>query len=139
MLRGDDMRIVNCVRCKQAFAMTKEPICPECIAKEEQEFELVKEYLDDNRGATMEDISEATGVSIKRIQKFLKDGRLEGIEGSGLKCRKCGVPITKGTYCQKCAKKLQANLVGAQGTEVQAESVEEKSKINLMKAKHIGR
>ncbi len=132
------MKIVNCARCKKTFAMLNQPICPECIAEEEAQFEQIKVFLDENKGATMEEIIEATGVPIKRIQKFLKDGRLEGIEGSGLKCSKCGVPVTKGKYCPNCAKKLAENLSTFKSGGELDTAFQEKAKLNLMKAKKLG-
>ncbi len=132
------MHIVNCIRCKQTFAMTNQPICPDCIAKEEEQFEEVKAFLDENRGATIEEIVEGTEIPLKRIQKWLKDGRLEGIEGSGLKCAKCGIPLTKGKYCDSCAKKLHDNLnTFRSGGELEG-GFQEKAKLNLMKAKNRG-
>ncbi len=132
------MKITNCVRCKKTFAMVNQPICPECIAEEEAQFDKIKEYLDENRGATMEEIVEDTGVPLKRIQKWLKDGRLEGIEGSNLKCSKCGCPITKGKFCQDCAKKLSENLATIKGGGDLDSGFQEKAKLNLMRAKNIG-
>ncbi len=132
------MHIVNCIRCKQTFAMTNQPICPDCIQKEEEQFEEVKAFLDENRGATIEEIIEATEVPIKRIQKWLKDGRLEGIQGSGLKCAKCGVPITKGKYCPSCAKKLESDLSNFRKGGQLDSGFQEKAKLNLMKAKNRG-
>ncbi len=132
------MKITNCVRCKKTFAMINLPICPECVAEEENQFETIKEFLDENRGATIEEIIEATGVPMKRIQKFLKDGRLEGIEGSGLKCSKCGVPVTKGKYCPSCAKKLHDNLATFKSGGELESGFQEKAQLNLMKAKNRG-
>ncbi len=132
------MKITNCVRCKKTFAMTSQPICPECVAEEEAQFDRIKEFLDENHGATMEEIVEGTGVPMKRIQKFLKDGRLEGIEGSNIKCQKCGCPITKGKFCPDCAKKLHDNLATIKSGGELDSGFTEKAKLNLMKAKNIG-
>ncbi len=132
------MKIVNCVRCKKTFAMVNMPICPACIAEEERQFEAVKEFLDENRGATIDEIIEATDVSMKRIQKFLKDGRLEGIEGSELKCAKCGDLITSGKYCKRCTRKLHENLSTIKKGGNLDTGFQEKAKHNLMKAKNRG-
>ncbi len=129
------MRVSNCVRCKQAFAVVKGPVCPACLEKEEEQFEKVKEFLEDNAGATMEEISEGTEVPVKRIAKFVKDGRLEGVKGTNFKCSKCGIKIDKGSYCQECAKKLQENLATLKkGGELKGE-FQERAKVSLMKAK----
>lgn len=132
------MRVTNCVRCKQVFTMINKPICPDCIKKEEEQFEVVREFLNENRGSTIEEIVEATGVPIKRIQQFIKEGRLEGIDGQVLTCSKCGIPILKGKYCRKCTNKLLGSLNENMPTQDIDNDIKEKSKIHLMKAKHIG-
>ncbi len=129
------MRVSNCVRCKKAFAVINGPVCPACLEKEEEQFETIKEYLEDNPGSTMEKISEDTGVPVKRIAKFIKDGRLEGVTGTNFKCSKCGKKIEKGAYCKECAVKLKQNLATMQkGGEVKGE-FQERAKVSLMKAK----
>ncbi len=130
------MKIINCVRCKQAFAMVNNtPVCGECLKKEEEQFDLIKVYLDENRGATMEQIAEDTGVPVKRILQFLKDGRLEGVQGSGLKCSRCGIEITKGKYCPKCDAQLKKSLDALQqGMEVET-IFQERAKVSLMTSK----
>ncbi len=129
------MRVSNCVRCKKAFAVVSGPVCPACLQKEEEQFESVKEFLEDNPGATMEEISDGTEVPVKRISKFIKDGRLEGVSGTSFNCSKCGAKITKGNYCADCAKKLQQNLANIKaGGEIKTE-FQERAKVSLMKAK----
>ena len=50
----------------------------------------------------------ATGVSVKTIQKFLYQGRIEIPDGSGsyIKCQMCGAEIRYGRFCPECSAKL---------------------------------
>jgi len=97
------MEITNCVRCKKVFQRIKDPICDECKKKDDELFDAVKDFLNENPSSTIMQIAEATGASHKRIMQWLRDGRLELVEGEGeLTCRHCGVEITTGVLCDEC-------------------------------------
>lgn len=107
------MNIKNCPRCGKIFSPTGGSlICKDCLKAEEQEFEKVRDYLRENRGADINIVSEETGVSTKKIIKYLKEGRLEATSGMGdfLKCEKCGISIRSGQYCRACTEKVSKNL-----------------------------
>ena len=107
------MNIKNCPRCKKLFSpISRSLICPECEKKEEEDFDLVKAYLRENRGADIKIVAEETGVSIKKILQYLKQGRLEVTAEMGdfLKCEKCGVSIKSGQYCSSCNQKMIETL-----------------------------
>ena len=52
--------------------------------------------------------ADATGVSVKTIQKFLYQGRIEIPDGSDsyIKCQMCGADIRYGRFCPDCMAKL---------------------------------
>ena len=107
------MDLKKCTNCGQLFAAARgQRICPDCLAEEEHKFELVKDYLWDNPGATIPQVSEATDVGEPIIEKFVREGRLVEIQGSNLKieCQKCGKPISKGKFCSDCGNKLAKDI-----------------------------
>lgn len=107
------MSIKNCPKCKKIFSpVGGSLICRECMKLEEEEFEKVRNYLRDNRGADINRVAEETGVSTKKILKYLREGRLEVSEGMAefLKCEKCGISIRSGKYCRACSEKVSKNL-----------------------------
>lgn len=107
------MNIKNCPKCKKIFSPNgSQMICNDCIKKEEEEFNSVREYLRENRGAGIDEVSEATGVSPKKILKYLKDGKLEVTDGMSqfLKCEKCGKTIRTGQFCKQCSEKISNSL-----------------------------
>ena len=115
------MSVMNCHKCGRAFSqLGGVPLCPACVKIEEQLFEEVKDYLRDNPGATMTEITEETGASAKKILRYIREGRLEpskGIQGE-ITCDRCGVTIGKGKFCDKCANRLGAAIKGiAPGAE----------------------
>lgn len=103
----------NCPRCGKLFAHIGRPICNRCIEEEEEEFKVVKEYIYKNPGATVFEVSDATGVSVDKIMRFLREERLEiSSENSNLilECEKCGTPIKTGRYCEQCRVNLSNEM-----------------------------
>ena len=99
----------NCPRCGKLFAYIGRAICNRCVEQEEEEFKVVKEYIYDNPGATVFEVSDVTGVAVEKILRFLREERLEiTSENSNLilECEKCGAPIKTGRYCEQCRASL---------------------------------
>jgi flagellar operon protein (TIGR03826 family) len=97
--------IRNCPRCGKIFTYMGRPICNRCIETEENEFKVVKEYVYDNPGATISEVSQETGVSVEKIIRFLREERLEiKSENSNLflECERCGRAINSGRFCENC-------------------------------------
>lgn len=101
--------IRNCPRCGKIFTYIGRPICNRCIEADENEFKVVKEYIYDNPGATISEVSQETGVSYDKIIRFLREERLEiKSENSNilLECEKCGRAIRSGRFCDKCKEQI---------------------------------
>jgi len=98
------MEAMNCPRCGKIFVRVFESICDACIKKEGEVFESVREYVKDNPGKTVKEVSEACEVSVKRILTYIRDGRIEASSGmhGEIACSKCGKPISIGRMCEKC-------------------------------------
>ena len=106
------MEAVNCPRCGKVFTKIKSSLCPSCEREEEQSFQIVRKYIDENENCTLSELSQETGVSSKRILGYIREGRLEiskGMRGE-IHCRKCGRPITTGQYCDTCVIKINQNM-----------------------------
>ncbi len=101
-------KLVDCKRCGRVFIRVSKDICPRCLQEVEREFLLCHEYLRDHPGATVIEIHEATGVSVKQIEEFVKEGRFQFARGEHLDygCERCGRRIRKGRYCDHCSKEL---------------------------------
>lgn len=102
------MQISNCARCDRIFRATMgKRLCPSCDQKDKEEFAAVRSYLCEHPRSDIITVSEATGVPVKQIQEYLREGRLvlaDGIEW--LKCERCGAAITTGWLCPKCAREM---------------------------------
>ena len=109
------MNAENCPRCGRLFRKIVSPVCPMCEKEEEEKFQELRLYLEDNPRASISECSEATDVPAKRILRYIREGRLvvpEGMAGL-LKCAKCGKDILGGTYCGSCSKKMAQNLANS--------------------------
>lgn len=99
------MDFVNCPRCGKVFKRLTVPICEICVENEEKDFMQIKDFIAENPASNIKEISEGTGISVKRLLKYLRDGRLElaaGLAGDEFTCERCNKPITTGRLCSKC-------------------------------------
>lgn len=89
--------------------------CEKCTPIDNEMFHRVKEYIWEHGRATMFETSEATGVSMKQIAQYLRDGRLEIPEDSEIfiRCEMCGAEIRYGRYCPECASRTVKELKSA--------------------------
>jgi len=102
------MNLTYCPRCGNLFARGAREVCNKCTQEIEEEYERVAAYLKEHRGATINEVSEATGVSVKQITKFIREGRISTTYTSNITipCERCGAPIQTGTLCASCRQKL---------------------------------
>lgn len=106
------MEIRNCLKCKHVFTYINSPYCPKCEKEEELLFDAVRLYIRENPSCTMSEVVEATGVSMKKITRYLKEGRLEiskGMHGE-ITCELCNKPISKGKFCDTCVIQINQDM-----------------------------
>jgi flagellar operon protein (TIGR03826 family) len=107
----------NCRRCGKIYNyLGGAPICPECKKQDEEDFVKVKEYLYQNRGASINQVSTDLDISVEKIRRYLKEGRLEITSEDGnmvLECENCGKSIKSGRFCPECERELEAGFRGA--------------------------
>lgn len=66
-----------CRACGALFPYLPRGVCAGCIDLREQRYSEVREWLLDNRGASILQAAEVTGVEESLIMEFLREGRLE--------------------------------------------------------------
>ncbi len=107
------MDVRTCRSCKRIFNYLSGPnLCPGCREKLEDKFLEVKAYIEEHRGATMQEVSEECDVEVNQIRQWLREERLELMEGSAimLSCDSCGAPIRSGKFCDKCRGAMANNF-----------------------------
>lgn len=103
------MEVKVCKSCRRMFQYIAGPeLCPICYKKEEEAFQKVKTYLRENPGESLAETSRQTEVSMRLIEKFLREERLEVPLDSEIKllCVRCGKRIKTGVYCKECKNEL---------------------------------
>ncbi len=106
----------NCAECGKVFLPTiTDETCIECHKIREGEFDVVYKFLRQNPGSSIQEVSSSSGVSVKKITQFIKDGRisLSNISADVEKflCKGCGVEIkAEMRLCEKCAEDFRSKL-----------------------------
>lgn len=106
------MDVRNCKRCGKVFNYNGSAVCATCTKQEQEDFEKVREYLFNHPNATTLQLSQDTGVDLKVISRFLKEGRLQSDdialgEDEELTCEKCGQTIKSGRFCEQCVQSMK--------------------------------
>ncbi|WP_342553047.1 TIGR03826 family flagellar region protein [Paenibacillus sp. FSL R7-0652] len=109
------MNLGNCPRCGRLYALNFRDVCSNCIKEMEQEYQICVEYLRENKGANIQQLSDATEVSIKTITKFIREGRIsiENAPNMMYPCEVCGMLIREGHMCDSCRTRLTKDLASA--------------------------
>ncbi|WP_438348841.1 TIGR03826 family flagellar region protein [Paenibacillus sp. FA6] len=107
------MNLGNCPRCGKLFAMNFRDICPDCAKGIETEYQKCSDYLREHRGTSMTELSEVTGVTVRQITKFIREGRISVIDAPNLSypCEVCGTTfIQESNMCVSCRNRLTKEL-----------------------------
>ena len=96
----------NCIVCGRLFLKDHSDSCLNCYLEIEQDFKNVADFLEieQNRYATIEEVSEGTKVSVKQITDFLRDGLIfsEDYPNLGYGCAHCDKLIKRQLLCNEC-------------------------------------
>ncbi|KDR94753.1 flagellar operon protein TIGR03826 [Peptoclostridium litorale DSM 5388] len=137
------MELKNCISCGRTFGSEfGENLCKKCRNEAyENDFKKVREYLYDNPGSDVNEVSAATGVERTKIMLYLREERIEIIEDDNpfLKCSRCGKSIHKGKYCASCENELKKELSGALSSMKKEKSPEPEPSSSKKPAMHVDR
>jgi len=106
------MDMVNCPKCGRLFTKIKNQLCPACQKEDDEAFQAIRKFAEENENCTIGDLSQGTGVSEKRILRYIREGRLEVTSGmrGDVRCKMCNRPIAKGIYCDSCFIEINQNI-----------------------------
>lgn len=100
-----------CKICGKVFAYSGfgPDVCPDCMHREQEEFEKVREYLETHDHSSLQQTSLDTGIPVKKLYRWIHEERLyfKNDGTSGLFCEICGAPINTGRYCNRCKARLK--------------------------------
>lgn len=104
------MALQNCNKCGKLIGETPSGFCDTCKVDDPSYSNLhkVKDFLYDNPNSTMIAVSEATGVTVAEIAKFIREGAIVEMSmvssDSNGKCS-CGKPVEgNARLCPDCKR-----------------------------------
>ncbi|MEK8131732.1 flagellar protein [Paenibacillus filicis] len=108
------LNVANCNRCGKVYMINNYGLCPACIRALEVEYEKCLKFLRENRQCTIQELSEETGVEMKQIMKFIREGRISIRNNPNMwyECDVCSSPIREGNICDPCRTRLQKETSG---------------------------
>jgi predicted amidophosphoribosyltransferase len=114
------LMVANCPGCGKVFQKNLRNLCLDCVKSLQNEFDTCDRYLRGNRRATTEQLSMATGVSVKQIIIWVKEKRLPEIDYPNLKypCNSCSEPIRQQELCSSCRVRLTKDIHEMHAKEV---------------------
>ena len=107
----EHMSLNEPVRCEKCGSMeikyngVGEYACKACGFLMYDDYGKVRNYIEQNPGATANEVSIAVGVSKEKIRRLLREDKIQIAPGSAtfLRCDVCGADIRSGKLCIKCA------------------------------------
>lgn len=125
------MTMKNCSECGRIFAHPTSSICQDCKREDERDFEKVRDFLREYKDTDINVVSERTGVSVNKITRYLREGRLlsSGLSSSlNIQCERCDAPIQSGRYCESCKHDLHKDMETTKRETSEKKSAKEKGK-----------
>ncbi|AHV99355.1 TIGR03826 family flagellar region protein [Paenibacillus sabinae] len=124
------MNIDNCSRCGKIYVKNVMELCQSCIKELEKQYETCVNYLRKNRGANIQELSDATDIPIKEITRFIREGRISIANAPNIMypCEVCGTLIREGHMCDNCRGRLTKDLMTASKESAAAEASSKGSK-----------
>ena len=120
--------VKNCKQCKRLFNyIAGAQLCPACKEELEQKFQKAKQFINDNKGATIARVAEFAECTEQQVRQWVREERLIFTNSSlsGVVCETCGAPILTGRFCDKCKAQTLADLMGA-GRQPERPTVQKK-------------
>lgn len=117
--------VANCPQCGRVFVRGLRDVCPACHKKVEDQYDICLEYLREHNHCTIYDMNEETGVSIKQITKFIREGRISVANSPNMSygCEICGTPIRESNICDNCRGKLAREYKNVQEDEARKQNI----------------
>lgn len=113
------LNVANCPKCGKIMVKGFRTLCPNCHREIEEQYEACLKYLRQNKKCTLSELSDATGVSMGQITKFIREGRISIAElpQMSYECEVCGGPIREGHLCDACRTRLVKDVSGLREDE----------------------
>jgi predicted amidophosphoribosyltransferase len=128
-----ELEVANCPNCGMVFRIGPRDLCMDCYQISLVELQKCHDFVKRNKDATMDSLSEATGVTPSRIGKFIRDGKMPigQLPNMSYACELCSGPTRSGTLCWKCMGKLNEDIKKLHEKEALQKAFNPKGQIKL--------
>ena len=109
------MDLANCPRCGKLFSKNFREVCQNCHQALEQDYERCIKYLRENKGLTIQELSDDTEVTVRQITHWIREGRISLLNAPNMSypCDACGIFIREGHMCDSCKARIQSDVRNA--------------------------
>ncbi|MCL6601876.1 MAG: flagellar protein [Paenibacillus sp.] len=109
------MNLDNCPRCGRLYLKNIMDMCQVCVKELEHQYEICVKYLRENKGTNIQELSDATEISIREITRFIREGRISIANAPNMMypCEICGTLIRDGNMCDNCRSRLRKDFTTA--------------------------
>jgi flagellar operon protein (TIGR03826 family) len=107
------MNVANCPKCGRVFVKSNlADICQACLKASDIQCEACIKYLRENRGISLQELSDQTEVPMATIIKFMREGRISVMSNRNISypCEVCGTDIRERSMCDSCRQKLKKDV-----------------------------
>jgi len=111
------MPLSTCPRCKKIFSKVDTPVCAPCSPIEQEEYEKVRDVMQEIPGLKFPELAEVADVEVEFILRLVKEGRIqEGSPDKGSVCGRCGASAISRIkrLCESCLNQLNKELAAEQ-------------------------
>ncbi len=109
------MPLAKCIRCDNLFDKMKHPVCAACLPDEENDYEKVRDVVDEHPDLSAEVVAELADVGLQVVMRMMDQGLVTNTSqlGGGSKCGRCGAPAISASkkLCHSCLEKLNQNVL----------------------------
>ena len=121
------MNVRQCSNCRKLYQYNGSLLCVNCVEELDKLFNDVRNYIEENPNADLDELREKTGTDGAIIVRWLREGRLMMATASGLiKCDICGQSLRSGRFCEKCATNVKEQLQSVTKTFSNSTTLERK-------------
>lgn len=109
------MDLANCPRCGKLFSKNFREVCQNCHQALEQDYERCNKYLRENKGLTIQELSDHTEITVRQITLWIREGRISLLNAPNMSypCEVCGILIRDGHMCDSCKARLKNDVKNA--------------------------
>lgn len=110
------MPLSKCPRCETLYNKTEDTVvCGECLSDEDQDYETVRETLEEKPDLNAQQVAEISGVSVDCVLRMIDSGVIVSeatLSGQNIRCGRCGGKAISATkrLCQACLEKLNREV-----------------------------